>query len=115
MHLANFFAQKNTPKILYFNYLNRFRIKSASPNVVVESATKWIGGHGTSMGGIIVDGGNYDWGNGKFPKFTEPSESFHGLIFSDTFGVNSEHGNIQFIMKARLEGLKSLGASMSPL
>ena len=83
-------------------------------NVVVESATKWIGGHGTTIGGIIVDGGNFNWANGKFPQFSEPAEAFHGLVFSETFGENSELGNIQFIMKARLEGLRSLGTSISP-
>ena len=75
-------------------------------NVVVESATKWIGGHGTSIGGVIVDGGNYDWGNGKFPQFSEPSEGYHGLVFSDVFGVNGPFGNIQFIIRARVEGAR---------
>ena len=55
-------------------------------HVVVESATKWIGGHGTSIGGVIIDGGNYNWGNGKFKQFTEPSEGYHGLVFADVFG-----------------------------
>ena len=83
-------------------------------NIVVESATKWIGGHGTSMGGIIVDGGNYDWGNGKFPQFSEPSEGYHDLVFSDVFGVNSELGNLQFAIRARLEGLRDFGPAISP-
>ena len=83
-------------------------------NIVVESATKWIGGHGTSMGGIIVDGGNYNWGNGKFPQFSEPSEGYHNLVFSDAFGVNSELGNIQFAIRARLEGLRDFGPAISP-
>ncbi|QQL51166.1 O-acetylhomoserine aminocarboxypropyltransferase/cysteine synthase family protein [Mucilaginibacter ginkgonis] len=83
-------------------------------NVVVESATKWIGGHGTSIGGVIVDGGNYNWGNGKFPQFTEPAEGYHGLIFSDVFGVGSDFGNIQYIIRARVEGLRDFGASLSP-
>lgn len=83
-------------------------------NVVVESATKWIGGHGTSIGGIIVDGGNFDWGNGKFPQFSEPSESYHGLVFADVFGVNSQFGNIAFIIKARVEGLRDFGPAISP-
>ena len=65
-----------------------FRPIEHGANVVVESATKWIGGHGTSIGGIIIDGGNFDWGNGKFPQFSEPSDSYHGLVFSDVFGVN---------------------------
>ncbi|MGV0922604.1 O-acetylhomoserine aminocarboxypropyltransferase/cysteine synthase family protein [Empedobacter tilapiae] len=83
-------------------------------NVVVESATKWIGGHGTSIGGVIVDGGNYDWGNGKFPQFSEPSEGYHGLVFSDVFGVNGSFGNIQFIIRARVEGLRDFGPAISP-
>ena len=83
-------------------------------NIVVESATKWIGGHGTSIGGIIVDGGNFDWGSGKFPQFSEPSESYHGLVFSDVFGVNGSFGNIAFIIKARVEGLRDFGPTISP-
>lgn len=77
-------------------------------NIVVESATKWIGGHGTSMGGVIVDGGNYNWGNGKFPQFTEPSEGYHGLVFWERFG------NIAYIIRARVEGLRDLGPAISP-
>ncbi|MGL5786839.1 MAG: O-acetylhomoserine aminocarboxypropyltransferase/cysteine synthase family protein [Bacteroidales bacterium] len=83
-------------------------------NIVVESATKWIGGHGTSMGGIIIDGGNYNWGNGKFPQFSEPSEGYHGLNFWETFGSNSPFGNIAFIIRARVEGLRDLGPCISP-
>lgn len=83
-------------------------------NIVVESATKWIGGHGTSIGGVIVDGGNYNWGNGKFPQFSEPSEGYHGLIFNDVFGIGGPFGNIQFIIRARVEGLRDLGPALSP-
>lgn len=83
-------------------------------NVVVESATKWICGHGTSIGGVIIDGGNFDWGNGKFPLLSEPSESYHGLVFSDVFGSNSDFGNIAFIIKARVEGLRDFGPTISP-
>jgi len=83
-------------------------------NVVVESATKWIGGHGTSVGGVIVDGGNYNWGNGKFPQFSEPSEGYHGLVFWDVFGTNGSFGNIAFIIRARVEGLRDFGPSQSP-
>jgi len=85
-------------------------------NIIVESATKWIGGHGTSIGGVIVDGGNYNWGNGKFPQFTEPSEGYHGLVFADVFGVNNPLGlpNIAFVIRARVEGLRDFGASQSP-
>jgi len=83
-------------------------------NIVVESATKWIGGHGTSIGGVIIDGGNYNWGNGKFPQFSEPSEGYHGLVFSDVFGIGGPFGNIQFIIRARVEGLRDLGPALSP-
>ncbi|QIL41851.1 O-acetylhomoserine aminocarboxypropyltransferase/cysteine synthase [Pedobacter sp. HDW13] len=83
-------------------------------NVVVQSATKWIGGHGTSIGGVIVDGGNYNWGNGKFPQFSQPSEGYHGLVFSDVFGVDGPFGNIQFIIRARVEGLRDLGPAIAP-
>jgi len=82
--------------------------------IVVESATKWIGGHGSSIGGVIVDSGKYNWGNGKFPQFTEPSEGYHGLKFWETFGSDSPFGNIAFIIKARVEGLRDLGPSQSP-
>jgi O-acetylhomoserine/O-acetylserine sulfhydrylase len=82
--------------------------------IVVESATKWIGGHGTSIGGVIVDGGSYNWGNGKFKQFSEPSEGYHGLVFADAFGVNSPFGNIQFAIRARVEGLRDFGPAISP-
>jgi O-acetylhomoserine/O-acetylserine sulfhydrylase len=91
-----------------------FRPLQHGANVVVESATKWIGGHGTSIGGVIVDGGNYNWGNGKYPQFSEPSEGYHGLVFSDVFGANGPFGNIQFIIRARVEGLRDFGPSQSP-
>jgi O-acetylhomoserine/O-acetylserine sulfhydrylase len=83
-------------------------------NVVVESATKWIGGHGTSIGGVIVDGGNFNWGNGKFPQFTEPSEGYHGLKFWEVFGSEGPFGNIAFIIRARVEGLRDYGPAISP-
>jgi len=91
-----------------------FRPLKHGANIVVESATKWIGGHGTSVGGVIVDGGTYDFGNGKFPQFTEPSEGYHGLIFNDVFGKNGPFGNIAFIIRARVEGLRDFGPSISP-
>ena len=91
-----------------------FRPIEHGANIVVESATKWIGGHGSSIGGVIVDGGNYNWGNGKFPQFTEPSEGYHGLKFWETFGSDSPFGNIAFIIKTRVEGLRDLGPSQSP-
>jgi len=83
-------------------------------NVVVQSATKWIGGHGTSIGGVIVDGGNFNWGNGKFPQFTEPSEGYHGLVFWDVFGPEGPFGNVAFAIRARVEGLRDFGAALSP-
>ncbi|MEO7989571.1 MAG: O-acetylhomoserine aminocarboxypropyltransferase/cysteine synthase [Chryseolinea sp.] len=93
-----------------------FRPLEHGANVVVESATKWIGGHGTSIGGVIVDGGNYNWGNGKFTQFTEPSEGYHGLKFWEMFGEGNPLGlpNIAFIIRARVEGLRDFGASISP-
>lgn len=93
-----------------------FRPIEWGANIVVESTTKWIGGHGTSIGGIIVDGGNYNWGNGKFPQFTEPSEGYHGLKFWDIFGEGNPLGlpNIAFIIRARVEGLRDFGPSQSP-
>ena len=91
-----------------------FRPLEHGAHVVVESTTKWIGGHGTSIGGVIVDGGNYNWGNGKYPQFTEPSEGYHGLVFADVFGIGGPFGNIQFIIRARVEGLRDFGPSQSP-
>ena len=83
-------------------------------DVVVASATKWIGGHGNSIGGVVVDSGNFDWGSGKFPLFSEPSPSYHGLNFAEVFGVGSDFGNIAFAIKARVEGLRDLGPALSP-
>jgi O-acetylhomoserine/O-acetylserine sulfhydrylase len=93
-----------------------FRPFEHGANVVVESATKWIGGHGTSIGGLIVDGGNYNWGNGKFPQFTEPSEGYHGLKFWDVFGQGNPLGlpNVAFAIRARVEGLRDFGPALSP-
>ncbi len=93
-----------------------FRPLEHGANVVVESATKWIGGHGTSIGGVIVDGGNYNWGNGKFSQFTQPSEGYHGLKFWDIFGEGNPLGlpNIAFIIRARVEGLRDFGPAISP-
>ncbi len=93
-----------------------FRPIDYGANVVVASATKWIGGHGTSIGGVIVDGGNYNWGNGKFPQFTEPSEGYHGLKFWEVFGENNPLGlpNVAYVIRARVEGLRDLGTSLSP-
>ena len=91
-----------------------FRPIDHGANVVVESATKWIGGHGTSLGGVIVDAGNFNWGNGKFPLFTEPSEGYHGLKFWEVFGTDGPFGNIAFAIRARVEGLRDYGSALSP-
>jgi len=77
-------------------------------DIVIHSATKYIGGHGTSIGGLIVDGGTFDWANGRYPEFTEPDPSYHGLVYSQALG------NIAFIIKARVQGLRDLGAAISP-
>lgn len=84
--------------------------------IVTASATKWIGGHGTSIGGVIIDGGNYNWGNGKYPQFTEPSEGYHGLKFWEVFGEGNPLGlpNIAFAIRARVEGLRDFGPALSP-
>jgi O-acetylhomoserine (thiol)-lyase len=91
-----------------------FRPIEHGADIVVESATKWIGGHGNSIGGVIVDAGTYNWGNGKFPGFTEPSEGYHGLKYWDVFNFDGPFGNIAFIIKARVEGLRDYGAAISP-
>ena len=100
-----------------------FRPIDHGANVVVESATKWIGGHGTSVGGVIVDAGTFNWGNGRYPLFTEPSEGYHGLVHWDAFGFNSpvcqalgvpEHLNVAFALRARVEGLRDWGPALSP-
>ena len=92
-------------------------------DIVVESATKWIGGHGTSIGGVIVDAGTFDWGNGKFPLMSEPSAAYHGLVHWDAFGFGSDickslgvpdNRNIAFALRARLECLRDWGPAQSP-
>ncbi len=83
-------------------------------DIVVHSATKWIGGHGTTIGGVIVDSGKFNWANGNFPVFTEPSPGYHGLKFWDAFGAGSPLGNIAFIIRARVESLRDLGPCQSP-
>jgi len=83
-------------------------------DIVVASATKYIGGHGTSIGGVIVDSGKFAWNNGKFPEFTEPDPSYHGLKFWDVFGNLPGAGNIAFIIKVRVQLLRDIGAAISP-
>ena len=83
-------------------------------DIVVASATKFIGGHGTSLGGVIVDSGKFDWSNGKFPEFTEPDPSYHGLVFWDALGNHPALGNVAFILKVRVQLLRDLGAAISP-
>ena len=83
-------------------------------DIITASATKWIGGHGTSIGGVIVDSGRFNWGNGNFPIFTEPSPGYHGLKFWEVFGPGSEFGNLAFIIRARVESLRDIGPALSP-
>jgi O-acetylhomoserine (thiol)-lyase len=83
-------------------------------DILATSATKFIGGHGTSIGGVIVDAGTFNWGNGKFPEFTEPDPSYHGLKFWDVFGNFPGLGNVAFILKARVQLLRDIGATLSP-
>ncbi len=83
-------------------------------DIVVHSLTKWIGGHGTSIGGILIDSGKFNWGNGKFPEFTDPDPRYHGLKLWDTFGNFPGVGNIAFAIKARVQGLRNIGMSLSP-
>lgn len=83
-------------------------------DIVVLSATKYVCGHGTSLGGVIIDSGNFDWSNGNFPEFTEPDPSYHGLVYWDAFKDVPEMGNIAFVMKARVQWLRDLGAAVSP-
>jgi O-acetylhomoserine (thiol)-lyase len=83
-------------------------------DIVVASATKWIGGHGTSIGGIVVDAGTFDWRSGRFPLFTDPAPGYHGMVFADAFGPDGPFGNIAFAVRARVEGLRDLGVPLSP-
>ena len=83
-------------------------------DVIASSATKYIGGHGTSVGGVIVDSGKFQWNNGKFPEFTEPDPSYHGLKYWDALGNVPGLGNVAFILKIRLTLLRDLGAALSP-
>lgn len=83
-------------------------------DIVVHSATKWINGHGTSVGGLIVDSGNFDWANGRYPGFSKPNPSYHDMVLTDVFGKGGPFGNIAFIIRARVEGLRDLGPAMSP-
>lgn len=91
-----------------------FRPLEHGAHIVVQSATKWIGGHGTSIGGVIVDGGTYDFNKAKYPQFSQPSEGYHGLVFGEVFGPQGPFGNIQFIIRARVEGLRDFGPAISP-
>lgn len=92
-----------------------FRPIEHGADIVVSSATKWIGGHGTTIGGLIVDAGTFPWDNGRFPNFTEPSPAYHGLNFWAVFGTNGVVGaNIAFIIRARVEGLRDIGACQNP-
>ena len=84
-------------------------------DIVVYSCTKWIGGHGTSIGGAIVDGGKFDWTSGRFPEFTEPDPSYHGIVYNDAFGDVPGAGNIAYVLKARVQGMRNIGPCPSPV
>ncbi|MCF7669376.1 MAG: PLP-dependent transferase [Verrucomicrobia bacterium] len=83
-------------------------------DIIVGSATKYVGGHGNSIGGYIIDSGNFDWGNGKFPEFTEPDPGYHGLVYWDTFQDVPGMGNVALVMKVRVSLLRDMGPAMSP-
>jgi len=83
-------------------------------DIIASSATKYIGGHGTSLGGVIVDSGKFKWNNGKFPEFTEPDPSYHGLVYWDALGNVPGMGNVAFILKIRVTLLRDMGAALSP-
>ncbi|MGM0442929.1 MAG: O-acetylhomoserine aminocarboxypropyltransferase/cysteine synthase family protein [Fibrobacterota bacterium] len=83
-------------------------------DVVLYSATKWLGGHGTSIGGVLVDAGNFDWSGGRFPEFTEPDPSYHGIVYWDALSNVPGAGNIAFAVKARVQGLRNIGPAASP-
>ena len=83
-------------------------------NIVTESATKWIGGHGTSVGGVIIDAGNFNWGNGRYPLFTNPAPGYHHINFWEIFGSDGQFGNIALAIRARVEGLRDVGPAISP-
>ena len=91
-----------------------FRPVEHGADIVVHSATKWIGGHGNSIGGLLVDAGKFDYGNGRYPLFTDPSPSYHGLNFWEVFGTGGPFGNIAFGIRARVEGLRDFGGALSP-
>jgi O-acetylhomoserine (thiol)-lyase len=83
-------------------------------DIVIHSCTKWIGGHGTSIGGVIIDSGRFDWSSGRFPEFTEPDPSYHGLVYWDAFSDVPDMGNIAYIIKARVQGMRNIGCCASP-
>ncbi|MDZ7703998.1 MAG: O-acetylhomoserine aminocarboxypropyltransferase/cysteine synthase [Trueperaceae bacterium] len=84
-------------------------------DIVIHSATKWINGHGTGVGGVIVDAGTFDWRSDRYPGFSQPSPSYHGLVFGETFGPDGPFGNVAFAIRARVEGLRDVGAALAPL
>jgi O-acetylhomoserine (thiol)-lyase len=83
-------------------------------DICIHSCTKWIGGHGTSIGGVVIDSGNFDWSSGRFPEFTTPDESYNNLLFWEAFGNHPQLGNVAFILKARLQGMRNFGPCPSP-
>jgi O-acetylhomoserine (thiol)-lyase len=91
-----------------------FRPIEHGADVVIHSATKWINGHGTGIGGVLVDAGTMDWGNGRYPLFTDPSPAYHGMKFWEVFGEGGPFGNVAFAIRARVEGLRDIGAALAP-
>ena len=87
---------------------------SLGADIVVHSCTKWIGGHGTSIGGVIVDSGKFDWSTGRFPEFTTPDGSYHGLVIWDALKDVPGMGNVAYILKARIQGMRNIGMCPSP-
>lgn len=83
-------------------------------DIVVHSCTKWIGGHGTSIGGVLIDGGAFDWSQGRHPGFTEPDESYHGIKYWEALSAVPGMGNVAFVMKARVQGMRNIGMCPSP-
>lgn len=114
--VANIAEENGLPLIVDNTFATPFLFRpfDYGANVIVHSATKYIGGHGTSIGGLIVDGGNFNWANGKFPDFTTPDPAYGGFIHWDRWGDYPGVGNIAYIIKVRLHYLRDLGATLSP-
>jgi O-acetylhomoserine (thiol)-lyase len=113
--LANIAHQAGVPLVIDNTIgVGLVRPMDHGADIIVNSATKYIGGHGTSIGGVIIDSGKFKWDNGKFPEFTEPDPSYHGLKIWDVFGNFPGLGNVAFIIKVRVQLLRDIGACLSP-